>query len=65
MELTGIELLRAKTNITGLARELGISRTAIHSWQKIPAKWIVEIEQRTGIPREDLRPDLYRGMKNE
>lgn len=62
MELTGIELLKAKTNITGLARDLGITRIAIYKWQKIPAKWLIEIEERTGIPRQELRPDLYEGL---
>lgn len=48
-----------------LARRLGISRGAIHFWKKIPAERVVEIEQITGVPRETLRPDLYRRPKTK
>ena len=63
MELTGLKLLKATTNISKLATDLGISRIAIYKWTKVPAKWLIEIERQTGIPRQDLRPDLYEGMK--
>lgn len=63
MELTGLQLLKATTNISKLATDLGISRIAIYHWKKVPAKWLIEIERQTGIPRQDLRPDLYEGMK--
>jgi DNA-binding transcriptional regulator YdaS (Cro superfamily) len=65
MELHGLQLLKATTNISKLATDLGISRIAIYKWTKVPAKWLIQIERQTGIPRQDLRPDLYEGMKNE
>lgn len=43
-----------------LAGALGISYQAIQQWKKIPAERLVDIEKATGIPREELRPDLYR-----
>lgn len=43
-----------------LARCLGVSRAAISNWQRIPAERVVDVERITGIPREELRPDLYR-----
>lgn len=43
-----------------LARRLGITSQAISQWKKIPAERVVDIEAVTGIPREQLRPDLYR-----
>jgi DNA-binding transcriptional regulator YdaS (Cro superfamily) len=43
-----------------LARELGINYQAIQSWKRIPAERVLAIEAITGIPREQLRPDLYR-----
>lgn len=48
---------------TALANSLGIHRQAVHQWSRpgrqIPAHHIVEIERLTGVPREELRPDLY------
>lgn len=44
---------------TALACELGISKQAVSMWKKIPAERVIAIEAATGIPREELRPDLY------
>jgi DNA-binding transcriptional regulator YdaS (Cro superfamily) len=46
--------------LRALARLLGISASAIAQWRRVPAHRIVEIELGTGVPREILRPDLYR-----
>lgn len=43
-----------------LADLIGVSRQAIYQWQVIPADRVVAIELATGVPRERLRPDLYR-----
>lgn len=43
-----------------LARGLGLSRAAVSLWDKVPAEIVVEVERLTDIPRELLRPDLYR-----
>jgi DNA-binding transcriptional regulator YdaS (Cro superfamily) len=43
-----------------LARRLGISQQAVSQWRTIPPRQIVAVEQATGVPREELRPDLYR-----
>lgn len=45
--------------MTQLASELGIARQALYHWKRIPADRVVEIERITGIPRRELRPDLY------
>jgi DNA-binding transcriptional regulator YdaS (Cro superfamily) len=45
---------------TALANKLGISKQAVSMWKKIPAERVIAIEAATGIPREELRPDLYR-----
>lgn len=42
-----------------LARELGITHGAISQWRRVPAERVIEVERITGIPREQLRPDLY------
>jgi DNA-binding transcriptional regulator YdaS (Cro superfamily) len=42
-----------------LASELGITSSAISQWHRVPAERTIDIERLTGIPRHDLRPDLY------
>lgn len=60
-----MKLLKATTNVSKLASDLGVSRMAVYQWKEVPANRLIEIEQLTGIPRQDLRPDLYKGMINE
>jgi DNA-binding transcriptional regulator YdaS (Cro superfamily) len=45
-----------------LGRKLGISAQAVQQWRRVPAHQIVAVEKATGIPREELRPDLYRKL---
>jgi DNA-binding transcriptional regulator YdaS (Cro superfamily) len=57
---SGIEkAVKAAGTIAALARKLGITRAAIHQWPRVPPNRVIQIEQSTGIPREELRPDLY------
>lgn len=43
-----------------VAAALGVTRGAVSAWKQIPAEYVVIVEQATGLPREQLRPDLYR-----
>lgn len=45
---------------TALARKLGIKSPSLYSWTKIPAERVEAVHEATGIPREDLRPDIFR-----
>lgn len=42
-----------------LARDLGITHGAVNQWTRVPAERVIEVERATGIPRQELRPDLY------
>lgn len=42
-----------------LALLLGCSRQAVSVWQRVPFKYVKRISADTGIPREELRPDIY------
>ncbi|RWF78254.1 MAG: hypothetical protein EOS26_05805 [Mesorhizobium sp.] len=42
-----------------LASHLGISPSAISMWTRVPADRVAEIERVTGIPRGELRPDIF------
>lgn len=55
-------LLHAAQKVGGMAQlaaKLGIARQAIYQWSRIPAERVVDVERVTGIPRAELRPDLY------
>lgn len=39
-----------------------ISPQAISQWDEVPADRVVAVSEVTGIPRQQLRPDLYEGM---
>jgi Bacterial toxin YdaS len=43
-----------------LARALGLSQQALSEWRRVPSHRILQVEAVTGVPRELLRPDLYR-----
>jgi|GEM_PF-1445168 len=47
-------------NMSELARALDITPQAVSLWDDIPFRRIVAIERATKVPRERLRPDLYR-----
>lgn len=42
-----------------IARALEMSPSAIWQWEKVPAECVHTVERITGIPRSELRPDLY------
>ena len=53
-------------SVRALASLLGLTPVAssIYQWQRVPAKWVVQIEEATGVPRNVLRPDLYKDGKD-
>jgi DNA-binding transcriptional regulator YdaS (Cro superfamily) len=48
-----------------LADIFGVNKTTVMRWEdrRVPAERVIEIEARTGIPRHDLRPDIYPDAK--
>jgi DNA-binding transcriptional regulator YdaS (Cro superfamily) len=57
------EAIKRAGGIRALARKLGIDHTAVLRWNRVPYERILEIEKETGVPRETLRPELYRERK--
>lgn len=57
----GLEVAKRKAGgPAGLARLLGqISSQAISQWRRVPAERVLDVERVTGVPRSQLRPDLY------
>jgi DNA-binding transcriptional regulator YdaS (Cro superfamily) len=59
---TGLmEAINAAGSARELARRLGMSSQSLLHWKRIPADRLLQIEEVTKVPRERLRPDLYRG----
>lgn len=42
-----------------LARRLGITPQALSQWKRVPPLRALLVERVTGIPRHELRPDIY------
>ena len=51
--------LKAAGGLAGLADPLGISIQAISQWDEVPPLRVLAVERVTGVPRHELRPDLY------
>jgi len=45
-------------SLAAIARVCDVSREAVRRWKRIPAKCCPAIEAETGIPCEQLRPDI-------
>lgn len=48
-----------------LGRLLGVSHQSIAQWMGVPAERLLEVEVLTGVPREEMRPDLFRGFERK
>lgn len=45
--------------VVSLARELGIKHNSLYSWKRVPAERVLDIERVSGVPRQELRPDIF------
>jgi DNA-binding transcriptional regulator YdaS (Cro superfamily) len=45
--------------VVALANTLGIRSQAISQWNVCPVHRAIGVEQASGVPKEDLRPDIY------
>lgn len=53
---------KAAGSQSALARVLGCTPQNVQRWcasGRVPAERVISVEQATGIPRHELRPDLY------
>lgn len=59
-----ITIVKQATEMAGgvfaLARALGIkNHQTFYGWKRVPPEYVLKIEEVTGIPCSELRPDLY------
>ncbi|MCK1691050.1 molecular chaperone TorD family protein [Bradyrhizobium sp. 145] len=55
----------AAGGVAQLARKIRISQPSVSNWSKIPAQRVIAVEAATGVPRAELRPDLYPDHNHE
>lgn len=48
---------RVKSKVS-LAKQLGISRSAVHQWQCVPIKHVAAVSKITGLSPAQIRPDF-------
>lgn len=49
----------AAGGVAQLARKIGIAQPSVSNWSRVPAERVAAVEAATGVPRTELRPDLY------
>ncbi len=56
-----LEMAKAKKGgASGLARAIGnITPQAVTQWKRVPVARVLDVERETGVPRHELRPDIY------
>ena len=55
-----LKMVIAKSGgLSEFARRIGVDRRNVHRWSRVPAEWVLRVEQATGISRYELRPDVY------
>ena len=42
-----------------LAGALGVTKQAVSQWDEVPPLRVLAVERASGVPRHELRPDLY------
>ena len=51
--------INAAGGLTRLAESLNITKQAVAQWVEVPPLRVLEVERVSGVPRHELRPDLY------
>jgi DNA-binding transcriptional regulator YdaS (Cro superfamily) len=54
--------IRAAGGPTALAKRLGVVPSAVTQWTKVPPRWVHKVADLSGIPPEELRPDMFEAL---
>jgi transposase-like protein len=54
------EAFRPRLAVTQIADAIGISRSAVSQWRRVPERHLAAVARITKIPKYRLRPDLCR-----
>jgi DNA-binding transcriptional regulator YdaS (Cro superfamily) len=64
MEIALERAVRLSGGQAAFARSIGVTAQAVSQWDKVPPLRVLEVERVSGVPRHELRPDLY-PLENE
>lgn len=51
--------ITAAGSLTKLAASLGITKSALSQWRRVPPMRVLAVETASGVSRHELRPDIY------
>jgi DNA-binding transcriptional regulator YdaS (Cro superfamily) len=55
-----MDLIRARRGLMAqIARDLGLTRSAVATWARVPAERVPEVARITGLLKHEIRPDLF------
>ena len=60
MNVAATKAIRLAGGITKVAEALRISKQAVSAWRDVPPRYVVTLERLSGIPRQKIRPDVFR-----
>jgi DNA-binding transcriptional regulator YdaS (Cro superfamily) len=52
-------IIEAGGGVVALAKQLKISKGAVSQWDRVPVNRVLDVERITGIPRQQIRSDIY------
>ena len=61
-ELTAVaSAIKKIGTMADVAREVNLTHKAVSKWKVngVPARWVLWLANRSGVPKHRLRPDLY------
>ena len=53
------DLVKKAGGPVALAKELGVTHSAVSQWTVVPAKHAQKVSEITGVSLHDLRPDIF------
>lgn len=56
----GLHLVLSRMRQIDLARQLGITRSAVSQWDRVPLERVPDVARVTGLEWHEIRPDHYR-----
>jgi hypothetical protein len=56
----GLDLLLTKATKAEIAKHLGIAKQNLTRWKAVPPKYVPQLSELTGLPREYILPSVFR-----